>query len=513
MSKLTKLILNPKMFFQDAIGHRRRIQDAQLQAVEPKPAAKSAARPKPQPKRSASGPIPTYVFGFNTWKVYLREWFPDRTLHFLPMKIKAAEFDKQWRDKIRADSRSEIFIWGFKVERYVTRFAQEHGIKCSYVEDGFIRSIGLGATRTQPFSLTFDTRTPYFDATKASDLERLLNTYDFDGDPQLLARADRLMQVLLQSGLSKYNHAKPIDIHAIYGPKTRKRILVIGQVEDDASIQYGCAKGYSNNDAVMIAALEHPDAQIIYKPHPDVLNKHRELRSNPDDVRHLCLVLEQDVPLAQSFETIDHVYTITSQAGFEALMRRIAVTTLGCPFYAGWGLTDDRQANKRRARKLSLREVFAAAYLLYPRYFDPIYKTPLSAEQAVERLVDLRRLARPAPAGAVRCEPASPAPTAAVAPGEVASPGPVADTQGLRDEVATLRLEVEDLRLQLKQGAMHHAVTALCNDLRALGAEIVQLRNKVGPYLGTMNPTVVTLAESNEPTRVIRRCRGPRALR
>lgn len=128
-----------------------------------------------------------------------------------------------------------------------------------------------------------------------------------------------------------------INIDSLYGPKNRKRILVIGQVEDDASIEYGSRIKYTNNELVTIARLENPDAQIIYKPHPDVLNGFRKYQSNPKDVRHLCQIIEQDVPLFQALETIDHVYTISSLAGFEALIRNIRVTTMGCPFYSGWG--------------------------------------------------------------------------------------------------------------------------------------------------------------------------------
>jgi capsular polysaccharide export protein len=172
----------------------------------------------------------------------------------------------------------------------------------------------------------------------------------------------------------------------------------VGQVEDDASIRFGSDKRHTNNDLVRIARVENPDAHIVYKPHPDVLHRKRAALSNPDEVRPICRVLDQDVPLADSFQSVDHVYTITSQAGFEALMRGIAVTALGCPFYAGWGLTDDRQPNPRRNRKLSLTEVFAAAYVLYPRYFDPELKVAITPEQAVDRLITLRDAHRSTPA-------------------------------------------------------------------------------------------------------------------
>lgn len=101
--------------------------------------------------------------------------------------------------------------------------------------------------------------------------------------------------------------------------------------------------------------------------------------------------LDQDVSLSDALDTVDHVYTITSLAGFEALLRGIKVTTFGCPFYSGWGLTDDRQPNERRGRKLTIDQVFAA-YILYPKYFDLIAKEPVAAEQALAILAGMRAL-------------------------------------------------------------------------------------------------------------------------
>ncbi len=377
MSKLTKLLRTPTLFFRDSW-----IFDG----------AKRKGRARVERPPPNDGRVPTYVIGFSPWKRFLRAWFPERNLIFLPRDISAEAFRARWSRAIMSAPGAEIFIWGMKVDPEILHFAREHGIACVHVEDGFIRSVALGATRTPPFSLCLDTQRPHFDARGPSDLEDLLATYDFAGDRALMERAERLMRVILETGISKYNHSTPVDVEAVYGPKDRKRVLVIGQVESDASIRYGSEKKYTNNDVVLLAAMANPEAQIIYKPHPDVLYGHRDRVSDPEVVRHLSLILE-DMPLAQALETVDHAYTITSQGGFEALMRGIPVTTLGCPFYSGWGLTEDWQPNARRTRKLTVLEVFAAAYLLYPKYFDPTEGIHLTAEQAVERVLRLRESA------------------------------------------------------------------------------------------------------------------------
>ena len=51
--------------------------------------------------------------------------------------------------------------------------------------------------------------------------------------------------------------------------------------------------------------------------------------------------------------------------GFEALILGCECVVFGMPFYAGWGLTDDRVFCVRSKKKLSLTEVFAASYILY----------------------------------------------------------------------------------------------------------------------------------------------------
>ena len=397
MSRLTKLISDPKQFVFDMAKKRVPALYVAVQAFQEQRQTSALSLSVPTPTVYLENPLSPaarpalYLYRFNDWKQsFLPSWFSDYDTHFLEFKVSEVGFKKRWSQQILSNPRSEILVWGMHAPDWLLQFSRKHGIKIQFAEDGFIRSVQLGASHTPPLSMAIDSRTPYFNAQEASDLEILLSQHDFHADPDLLPRARRLMAQLINTGISKYNQSNPVDIHQVYGEKHSKRILVIGQVEDDASIKYGCNRSYTNNDLVMMAYVENPAAQIIYKPHPDVLHGTRPMQSNPDDVRHICQVLDQDIPLAQSFETIDHVYTITSQAGFEALQRGIHVTTVGCPFYSGWGLTDDRQPNPRRTRKLSVEEVFAGTYILYIRYFDPIYKRQTTAEEALSRLIQMR---------------------------------------------------------------------------------------------------------------------------
>lgn len=287
---------------------------------------------------------------------------------------------------IRFKEGDAIVVWGRKDPKGLIFFAKERSIPIHRMEDAFIRSIDLGGIHATPLSYVYDTTGIYFDAGRRSDLETLLNEYDFRADETLLKRAATCMERMLRSGASKYNFTDRVDIASIYGEKKAKRVLVIGQVEDDASIQYGCTKIISGNDLVIRAKLENPDAQVIFKPHPDVIAGLRRTSSDPGRVEPIAHVLYHPVSIVDALETIDHVYTVTSLAGFEALMRGIEVTTFGAPFYSGWGLTDDRQTVERRNRTLSVEEVFAAAYLLYPRYINPFTKQRIEIEEALDLL-------------------------------------------------------------------------------------------------------------------------------
>ncbi|MGD6991007.1 capsular polysaccharide biosynthesis protein [Sutcliffiella horikoshii] len=320
-----------------------------------------------------------FVFKCSKWKQeVLSNYFPHHHLKFVPFDSKI------WMLKyyIEKFENPEFIVWGFQEEDNITKYASENNIQIYRVEDGFIRSADLGSNHALPFSLCIDKTGLYFDSTKHNDLETLLNTYDFN-NPKLLEESKKCIGMLKKLRVSKYNHIQSKDIKLVYGKKVKKRILVIGQVEDDASIIKGCSRKLNNNDLVRIAKKENPDAEIIYKPHPDVLAGNRTYHSDPTDIEDIAKVIKEPLNLVDALETIDRVYTITSLSGFEALLRGIPVTTIGAPFYSGWGLTDDRQIVTRRKRKLTIEELFAGAYILYPTYINPYTKENFSLRKTI----------------------------------------------------------------------------------------------------------------------------------
>ncbi|TVT30952.1 capsular polysaccharide biosynthesis protein [Marinobacter vinifirmus] len=233
------------------------------------------------------------------------------------------------------------------------------------VEDGFVRSVGLGADLVQPQSWVLDDVGMYYDATRSSRLEQMLQASDFA--PELLERAQALIDSLRALGTTKYNT----------GAKTWRRpegskqvILVPGQVESDASIKFGSPVVKSNLDLLKAAREQKPDAWVVYKPHPDVVAGLRTPGEAEEQGERWCdeVLLDQD--MAHLLGQVDEVHTMTSLTGFEALVRGLKVTCYGQPFYSGWGLTTDIHPCPRRTRSRSLQELVAAALILYPTYLS-----------------------------------------------------------------------------------------------------------------------------------------------
>lgn len=248
------------------------------------------------------------------------------------------------------------------------------------VEDGFLRSKGLGAELVPPLSLVCDDLGIYYDPARPSRLERWIETRT-NLRPDQHQRAQRLIAALTDGGLTKYNLDGAADLSDL---RAGRRILVPGQVEDDASIR--TAAGAVNTNLALLQATRaaNPDAVLLYKPHPDV---EAGLRPGAVDASALAdRVLHRTDP-AHLLDHVDEVWTMTSLLGFEALLRGVSVVTLGAPFYAGWGLTHDLgDIPPRRRAQPSLDGLVHATLIDYPRYFDPVTGNACPVEVVVDRL-------------------------------------------------------------------------------------------------------------------------------
>jgi len=266
-------------------------------------------------------------------------------------------------------------------------------------EDGFIRSVGLGVEGSPSFSVVEDNMGIYYDATQASKLENILNTYDFASDETVMQTAYEAIKCIKEHDISKYNHAPMVDDrfctkYGITGKGTELNILIVAQTADDASLKYGLAEKFTTKEIIEDAIDENPNASMYIKIHPDVLSGKKESDIALDEIPQNCIIIDEDVNPVSLLKYMDKVYTKTSGMGMEALILAKEVVCYGLPYYAGWGLTTDKQSSNRRTRKIGMEELFAGAYILYTGYYNPYSQKKSDILDTIKSIIKYRDIYR-----------------------------------------------------------------------------------------------------------------------
>lgn len=314
-------------------------------------------------------PAVMYACGFSIWKKpIVRRFFAGAHVVFV---CSASQ----------VPSGSTLAVWGRKP--VPGKLAE--GIHLVRLEDGFLRSVGLGADLIRPVSWVIDTRGIYYDATQPSDLEVLLQTYEFTTN--LLARAAAFRERIVSSGLTKYN----VGGGGWLRPAGAARVILVpGQVESDASLRFGAPGVRTNLGLLRAVRAAYPDAYVVYKPHPDVVAGLRRKGQGEGDASRWCDEVVVDADMGELLQQVDEVHVLTSLAGFEALLRGKKVICYGQPFYAGWGLTVDIEPMHRRSRSLSPDMLVAATLILYPIYLSRTSGRLTTPERAMDELLAWR---------------------------------------------------------------------------------------------------------------------------
>lgn len=287
-------------------------------------------------------------------------------------------------------SKDCFLIWGRDEPPGLTLLVEQHGVQIVRMEDGFVRSVGLGSEFVRPVSVSVDRRGIYFDPTRASDLEHLLNSSVFSQAD--IANAEQVREFIVSHSITKYN--LPLQHDLPWETGGRKAVLVIGQVEDDASIRYGCTQVRTNLELLAAARRLEPAAFLVYKPHPETASGQRPGTICQADVTKLADHVETRSSVINSIEQCDVVHTMTSLTGFDALLRQKQVFVHGEPFYAGWGLTidlaEDNRSFARRKRQLTLDELVAGTLLYHPIYYDWKRKELTTCQAALRSIQEAR---------------------------------------------------------------------------------------------------------------------------
>lgn len=149
----------------------------------------------------------------------------------------------------------EIVAWSSGVDASLQKECDDAGVTLARMEDGFIRSVGLGSDFNWPYSLVVDRKGIYYDPSRPSELEDILNAMPEHPDrTALLERAAALRVLILENGLTKYNTGFRAALPPKF-PEGKKIVLVPGQVEDDASVRCG---GFGMANLDLLRAVRKP---------------------------------------------------------------------------------------------------------------------------------------------------------------------------------------------------------------------------------------------------------------
>lgn len=317
-----------------------------------------------------------YVYGQHPLAKHLPYIIADKEIIFLDKPSKTA-FSQRWLASILSELSSACMLCLEPViPQFLLEVQKEYGIHFIHFGKGLPLQLVPEALNSkadeQPFSYFLDLRAG-FDAFEANDLEFLLQSYDFSKQKQLVESS----VLLIRERITAFDRAIPVGLgNELLKIASPDKILI--------ALQQGFnSTSFSNADLIRIAQLENPDATIVYLP-VDANDAEQIAKHYP-----LVELLPVGSPISLTLQHVKRLYTVNAMLGFDALIRGIPVTTFGSPFYAGWGLTDDRLPITGRTKALSIEELFTGFCLLYLRYFNPVYKKNVSYQEALTTLAQL----------------------------------------------------------------------------------------------------------------------------
>lgn len=321
---------------------------------------------------------------------------PQRWIHINKIFSKST-FDSNPSSK----SYDAAILWGnglhasnFTSMRYAMAHDETALLLC---EDGFIRSYGTWADSAipqnllQPCSLTVDTLGYYFDATRPTRIENMLNDDSLNIGDTELNESKRIVEKIVNNKISKYNH-QPLAMPDFDFGKHSKKVLVIDQSYGDYAISKGLADDSTFKRMLADAIDENPDSDILVKTHPDSMCRGSCQRGYYQGMSRNGRVIPVTFPVNpySLINISDTVYVCSSQFGFEALMAGKTVKTYGVPFYSNWGVTEDKIVVDRRKRKRNLYELFYIFYILYTFWYNPKTNSISNVDDVVDYMIELR---------------------------------------------------------------------------------------------------------------------------
>lgn len=287
-----------------------------------------------------------------------------------------------------------VVLWGVSEvdpnAELLFNFAHEYSKPVLIIEDGFLRSFYPMPYGEVSASMRMDFVGCYYDSHYPSSIENLLNSEKFELSEFEKIEISGIIQKIVKGNVTKYNLSKDYVRNERFR-NYKHKVLVIDQVYGDMSVKKGGVADEDFSKILDAAITENPDSLIIVKLHPEAVLGIRKGHFEENLVsRENIEIITDEVNPISILKEVDKVYCATTQMGFEALLCEKEVVCFGKPFYAGWGLTDDRKFFERRFRTRGVEEVFYAAYLFNTIYLNPKTKTRSDLKTVVDYFVETK---------------------------------------------------------------------------------------------------------------------------
>ena len=289
--------------------------------------------------------------------------------------------------EIEGDVYASFGLPDVSVQNKIRILSKERKVPYYNIENGFLSFTGIALLNSaKSHSLLLDSKSMYFDGISGSSLEDSI-LFQEELSAKENERIDMLVQRISTHNLSKYNHA-PQLVPILPGGNTGK-VLIIDQRYGDKSIGYAGASEATFNTMLMDAHRENPNADIIVKIHPDALTGlvKGHFNKSVEEIPRVYLYAEDINPICL-LKSVDSVYAVSSQMGFEALMVGKKVFVYGKAIYGGWGLTEDRiDFDRRGGERKVLNQLFKSLYIDNVPYVDPSSGNRIRIEEYLDALM------------------------------------------------------------------------------------------------------------------------------
>ncbi|MBQ8706683.1 MAG: hypothetical protein IJ523_01180 [Succinivibrionaceae bacterium] len=301
--------------------------------------------------------------------------------------------------------RKAVVGWGHKKTAFAARnYASIKELPYYALEDGLIKSVSSGyrSDDEEILSLVLDRKGIYYDASCPSSLEELMvDSAWFDEDCR--ETAEELIMVIVDNRIVKYNVTlapKPDCAPDLPDEKRDRRVLLIDQTRDDASISLGNASARTFERMLREAIDKFGKENVFVREHPNVTSGLAKGYFSKDDLQKAGVnVITAHMASIDLLLKFSEVYVVTSGTGFEALMCGCRVTCFGEPFYSGYGLTVDMQTSVRARRmdtmkrKATLQLLVAAVFCRYSIFVNPKLHRICAPMEAIQYIIARKKAA------------------------------------------------------------------------------------------------------------------------